>query len=138
MSLEIPLADRAEIADLFARLARLLDERRHDDAATVFSDGFRGRSPHGELRGLAELVALLKGSEVEGVRTQHVHGDVLVAGTGDADRASADANQLVSFFREGEPPHKESGLRVACTAERTAEGWRFDGMEVTLLWTRDH
>ncbi|MFR9723245.1 hypothetical protein ACL02R_07720 [Streptomyces sp. MS19] len=39
MSLEIPLADRAEIADLFARL---LDERRHDDAATVLSDCFRG------------------------------------------------------------------------------------------------
>ncbi|UUU30042.1 nuclear transport factor 2 family protein [Streptomyces sp. CA-210063] len=130
-----PTADRAEIADLFARLANLLDECRHDDAATVFHDDIVGRSPRGELHGLDEMTALLKRSQVEGERTQHVHGDVLVHV--DGDRARATANQLVYFYRNGEAPHRTSGLRVACTAVRTPAGWRFSDMHVTLAWTQE-
>lgn len=130
-----PTADRAEIADLFAHLANLLDECRHDDAATVFHDDIVARSPRGELRGLDEMTALLKRSQVEGEHTQHVHGDVLVHV--DGDRAQATANQLVYFYRDGEAPHRTSGLRVACTAVRTPPGWRFSDMHVTLAWMRE-
>ncbi|MFD0392167.1 hypothetical protein ACFQ3Z_02840 [Streptomyces nogalater] len=40
----------------------------------------------------------------------------------DGDRAEATANQVVYFYRDGEPPHRTSGLRVACTTVRTAGG----------------
>ena len=127
-------ADRIEIADLFARLANLLDEQRHDDVHTVYADDFVGHSPRGALHGLDELTALLKRSQVAGEHTQHVHGDVLV--DVDGDRATATANQLTYFYRNGEPPHRTSGLRVACTAVRTSAGWRFSEMQVTLAWTQ--
>jgi hypothetical protein len=129
------IADRAEIADLFARLADLLDECRHEDAATVFHDDIVGRSPRGELHGIGEMTALLERSRVEGQHTQHVHGDVLVQV--DGDRAEATANQLVYFYRDGEAPHRTSGLRVACTALRTPAGRRFSDMRVTLAWTQE-
>lgn len=129
-------ADRVEIAELFARLADLLDEGRHDDAHRVYHADVVVRSPRGgELHGLDEVTAYLERSHVGGEHTQHVHGDVLVHI--DGDRAEATANQLVYFYRDGEPPHRTSGLRVACTAVRTPAGWRFSEMHVTLAWTHE-
>ncbi|WP_200876430.1 hypothetical protein [Amycolatopsis rifamycinica] len=54
----------------------------------------------------------------------------------DGDHAKATANQLVHFFREGEPPHRSSGLRVGCVAARTPGGRRLGGETVALAWTR--
>ncbi|MFE4368054.1 nuclear transport factor 2 family protein [Streptomyces sp. NPDC056835] len=129
------IIDRAEIADLFAHLANLLDERRPDDAATVYHDDIEVRSPRGELHGLDEVTAHLKHSQVEGEHTHHVHGDVLVHV--DGDRAKATANQLVYFYRDGEAPHRTSGLHVACTAVRTPAGWRFSESHIALAWTQE-
>ena len=128
-----PADDRAEITDLFAHLANLLDECRHDDAGTVFHSDVLAHSPRGDLHGLDELTDFLEKSWVEGQRTQHMHGDVLVRL--DGDRAEATANQLVHFYRDGAAPHRASGLRVACTAVRTPVGWRFSEMQVRLAWT---
>ncbi|GAB2967513.1 hypothetical protein GCM10023080_032700 [Streptomyces pseudoechinosporeus] len=137
MSAATRTTDRVEIAELFARLANLLDECRHDDAPTVYHDDIVVRSPRGgELRGFDEVTAYLKRSQVEGERTQHVHGDVLVRV--DGDRAKATANQLVYFYRDGAPPHRTSGLRVACTAVRTSAGWRFSDMQITLAWMHEN
>ncbi|GAA2734440.1 nuclear transport factor 2 family protein [Streptomyces nogalater] len=135
MSTAAPAADRVEIAELFARLARLLDEGRHEDAPTVYHHDITVRSPRAELHGLDEVTAHLKRSRVAGESTQHVHGDVLVRM--DGDRAEATANQVVYFYRDGEPPHRTSGLRVACTTVRTPAGWRIGDMRITLAWTRE-
>ncbi|MFF4713379.1 nuclear transport factor 2 family protein [Streptomyces eurythermus] len=130
-----PTADRVEIAELLARLARLLDEGRHEDISTVYHHDITVRSPRAELHGLDEVAAHLRRSRVEGENTQHVHGDVLVRV--DGDRAEATANQLVYFYRDGEPPHRTSGLRVACTTVRTPAGWRIGELRITLAWTRE-
>ncbi|WP_328687907.1 nuclear transport factor 2 family protein [Streptomyces phaeochromogenes] len=128
-------ADRVEITDLFARLANLLDEHRHDNAGTIYTDDVVVRSPRGELHGLDEVTAFLERNHVEGERTFHVHGDVLVQL--DGDRAKATANQLTYFYRNDGPPHRTSGLRVACTAVQTSMGWRFSEMQITLAWMHD-
>lgn len=131
-----PIADRLEVTDLFARLAGLLDDGRHDDAADVYHADVVVRSPRGgELRGLDEVTAFLRRSHVDGEHTQHVHGDVLVRV--DGDRAEATANQLVFFHRDGEPPHRTSGLRTTTTAVRTPAGWRFTEMNIALAWTSE-
>ncbi|MGA6164381.1 nuclear transport factor 2 family protein [Amycolatopsis magusensis] len=128
--------DRLEIADLFARLAYLLDEARYDDLPGIYHADVVVHSPRGGvLRGLEEVTDFVKASHVEGVRTQHVHGDVLVQV--DGDRATATANQLVFFYREGEPPHRNSGLRVSATALRTPEGWRIGETRIALSWMRE-
>jgi hypothetical protein len=133
MSGNIEVADRIEIAELFARLARLLDEGRHEDVHTVYDRDVVVRSPRGEMHGIDEVLAMLRRSRVEGENTQHVHGDVLVSTDGDQIRATA--NQLVTYFRTGEPPHRRSGLRLAYTAARTPAGWRFREGRVTLAWS---
>lgn len=128
-----PTTDRADVGDLFARLAGLLDEGRHDDAGLIYHDDVLVHSPRGELRGLDAVIAFLRQSRVEGEHTQHVHGDVLVHV--DGDRARATANQLVFFYRAGEEPHRRSGLRVAFAAVRTPAGWRISDMRIMLAWT---
>ncbi|MFH8371615.1 nuclear transport factor 2 family protein [Streptomyces sp. NPDC018031] len=136
MSADTRTADRAEIAELFARLADLLDENRHADAHTVYADDIVVRSPlGGELHGLDEVTAYLERSHVEGERTFHLHGDVLVQL--DGDRAKATAKELTYFYRDGEPPYRTSGLRVACIAVRTPAGWRFSETRITLAWMQE-
>jgi hypothetical protein len=137
MSGNTEIADRLEIAELFARLARLLDERRYEDVHTVYAEDVVVRSPRGgELRGVDEVVAFLRRSQVDGEHTQHVHGDVLVEI--DGDRAAASANQVVHYYRTGEPPDRRSGLRLAYTAVRTPAGWRFCEGRLTLAWAQEH
>lgn len=133
MSGSIELTDRLEIAELFARLARLLDDGRHEDVHTVYDRDVVVRSPRGEMRGIDEVLAVLARSRVEGEHTQHVHGDVLV--TADGDHIQATANQFVTYYRTGEPPHRRSGLRLAYTVARTPAGWRFREGRVTLAWS---
>ncbi|MFI6513174.1 nuclear transport factor 2 family protein [Streptosporangium sp. NPDC050855] len=136
MSTDTLTADRVEIAGLFTRLAHLLDEARWEDAGTVYTDDVVVRSPRGgELHGIDEIVGYLRGSEVEGERTQHLTTDLLV--DVDGDRAAASANSLVYFYRDGRAPHLTSGLRLACTAARTPAGWRFRESRITLAWTRE-
>ncbi len=138
MRTDSALADRIEIADLFSRLARLLDEKRwaYPDAAAIFADDVLVRSPRtGELRGLDKLVAFLRQGEIEGVHTQHITTDLLVDLAG--DHATTSAYSLVYFYRDGRPPHQTSGLRLAYTARRTPAGWRLSEGQVTLAWKRE-
>ena len=130
------LTDRIAIADLFAQLAGLLDEQRFDDLHTIYHHDVEAFSPRGDLHGLEELTSSMEEHRVEGELHQHVHGDVLVHL--DGDRAEATANQLVFFYRAGDPPHREAGLRSAATAVRTPQGWRFSRMQIQLLWLRKH
>ncbi|MEV0405799.1 nuclear transport factor 2 family protein [Actinoallomurus sp. NPDC050550] len=136
MSTDTLIADRLEIADLFARLARLLDEKRWEDADTVFADDMAVYSPrNGELHGIDKLVAFMRQAEVAGEHTQHVTTDLLV--DVDGDQAAASANSLVYFYRDGQAPHRTSGLRLACTAVRTPAGWRLRESRTTLAWMHE-
>jgi hypothetical protein len=138
------VSDRVEIAELLARLAHLLDESRRDgarpvdadDVRAVYTDDVTVHSPRGgALRGADAVTDLLRRSRVEGERTQHSNTDVLV--DLDGDRAEVSANQFVHFYRDGEPPHRSSGLHLAHTAVRTPAGWRFREAWIVLAWTRE-
>ena len=134
MPTDTAIADRIEIADLFARFALLLDEKRWADAHTVYTDDVRVHARHGgEIRGIDKVVEFFRQAEVEGEYTQHVTTDLLV--DVDGDRAAASANSLVYFYRAGQAPHQTSGLRLACTAVRTPAGWRLSEWRTTPVWT---
>ncbi|KJK42332.1 hypothetical protein UK23_37625 [Lentzea aerocolonigenes] len=127
--------DRIEITDLFSRLNHLLDDKRWDDADTVFTSDIAVYSPrNGEIRGRDELAAFMREAEVTDEHTQHVTTDVVV--DVDGDQATASANSVVHFFRDGEAPHRTSGLRLTCTATRTPDGWRLNESRTRLLWMR--
>ncbi|UGT62736.1 nuclear transport factor 2 family protein [Nocardia asteroides] len=134
MSTPASTADRLEIADLFTRWARLLDERRWGDAGTVFAEEVQVDSPRIRVRGIDELVDYLRRSEVDGEHTQHTTTDLLARI--DGDRAAAEANSLVYYYRDGRPPHRSAGLRQSCTAVRTSAGWRLSEIRVTPAWIR--
>ncbi|MFI0480380.1 nuclear transport factor 2 family protein [Actinomadura sp. 9N215] len=130
------IADRIELADLFSRFTRLLDEKRWDDAGTVFTDDVTVHSARaGEIHGIDGLVGYMRQSEIEGEHTQHVTTDLLVNVNG--DRAEASANSLVYFYRDGQAPHRTSGLRLACTAVRTPTGWRLRESRTILAWMHE-
>ncbi|MGY2126103.1 nuclear transport factor 2 family protein [Nocardia gipuzkoensis] len=135
MSTDTPVADRIEIADLFTRFARLLDERRWEDADTIFTGDVKVHSPRIDVRGIDKVVGFMRQSEVEGEHTQHTTTDLLV--NVDGDQAAASANSLVYFYRDGRPPHQSSGLRLACTAVRTPAGWRLREARIMLAWMRE-
>jgi ketosteroid isomerase-like protein len=129
------LTDRAEITDLFARLTRLLDEARYNDAATIYTPDITVYSPRGgELHGINNVIDYLHKTHVEDVHTQHMHSDLLINLNG--DQAHATANQLVHFYRPDQPPHQTSGLNVTYKATRTPTGWRFHQARIALAWTQ--
>lgn len=137
MSADTPIADRIEITDLFTRLALLLDEKRWEDADTVFTDDVTVRSPRGgELRGIDNVVGFIQQGEVEGEHTQYTTTDLLV--DVDGDQASASANSLVYYYRDGQAPHFTGGLRLAGIVVRTPAGWRFREQRITPVWTREN
>ena len=129
-------ADRLEIAELFAHLAQVLDEGQPEDIHRVYAEDIVVRSPRsGELRGIDAVIEFLGQSRTDGAeRTQHVHGGVLV--TVDGDRVKAEANQLVHYYRQDQPPHRRSGLRLVYSLTRTPQGWRFREGRLTLVWTQ--
>ena len=47
------------------------------------------------------------------------------------------ASQHVPHYRDGEPPHRESGLRVGFSAVRTPAGQRFRESRISLARTRE-
>jgi len=129
------LADRVEIAELVDRLARVLDERRFDDLRTIYAPAAQTQSRLGTLRGIDEIIQVVRRASSEDELAQHLNMSVVV--DLDGDQAKVSASQLVYFFREGESPHRAAGLRTGYTAERTPAGWRFTRAEIAPLWQQD-
>jgi hypothetical protein len=127
------MSDHLEVANLFGRLSRLLDDRRYEGLAEVYTKDVVVRSPRAELKGMAAITEYLSQSQQTTEHTQHTNADLLITLAG--DEAQASANQTVHYYREGEPPHRTSGLRVSYNAVRTPEGWRFREADLTLAWT---
>jgi SnoaL-like protein len=126
--------DYAEVANLFSRLSHLLDDHRYEDIGDVYTKDAVVRSPRGELKGKAAITEYLHQSRVPSEQTQHTSAGLLITITG--DEAQAAANQTVHYYREGEPPHQTSSLRVSYIAIRTPEGWRFREGNLKLAWTQ--
>jgi hypothetical protein len=127
------LVDRIEIADLFSRLAVLLDEKRWHDADTVFDRDISVSSPrNGELRGIDEVVATMQAVHNAEELTQHLTSDLLV--DVDSDKATTSSNTVVHFFRAGAAPHRTVGLRMNGVVVRTPAGWRLRESRTTLVW----
>ncbi|GAA4622199.1 nuclear transport factor 2 family protein [Actinoallomurus vinaceus] len=137
MSTDTLTADRIEIADLFTRFARLLDEGRWEDLDTVFTDDVAVHSPRGgELRGIDKVLDFMRQAEVEGEHTQHTTTDLLV--DVDGDQAAASANSIVYYYRDGQAPHFTGGLRQHFTAVRTPAGWKIREVRIMPAWTREN
>lgn len=110
--------------------------RERFQAPTVFTDDVTAHPPLGSsIHGIDQLTALMRGREVAGEYTQHLTTDL--PAEVDGDRAAVTANSLVHFFRDGQAPHRTSGLRLVGTAVRTPAGWRLRESRTVLAWMRE-
>ena len=125
------LADRQAIADLVMRLARMLDEKRFEDAPAILADDATAQTPGGTSRGRAAVVEQARRNHT--VTTQHVITNLLI--DVDGDRADAGANLLVTFAPEAEEPTM-LGERYRFEAVRQPAGWRLNAIAVEKLWGR--
>jgi hypothetical protein len=125
------LLDERAVSDLLSRLGRWLDGLG-GDPADFYDPEVVARSPRGEFRGIADIVARVVPSADDPERTQHFFTDVAVRV--DGDRAIVEAKQLVQFFVPGAVPHRTSGLHVRYELARRAGGWRIIEADNTLAW----
>jgi len=100
----------------------------------IFTDDVEVHSPRVQVRGIDKVVDFMRQAEVEGEHTQHTTTDLLVNVSG--DQAAVSANSLVYFYRDGQPPHQTSGMRLVCTAVRTPAGWRLRETRIMFAWMR--
>jgi 3-phenylpropionate/cinnamic acid dioxygenase small subunit len=95
MPTDARIADRIEIADLFTRFARLLDEGRWQGSGTIFTEDVAVHSPRVQATGIDKVVDYMRQAEVERERTRHTTTDLLVDVDGDQAAASANRSVLV-------------------------------------------
>ena len=123
------LVDRSEIVGLVDRLGRWLDERRWNEAPSLFTADATAETPGGVARGRDALVAQARRNH-DGHPTQHVISNHIVEL--DGDRATVDANLIVTFAVPGAP--SQLGERYRFEARRTDAGWRLASVHVRPLW----
>ncbi|WP_112134197.1 nuclear transport factor 2 family protein [Glycomyces dulcitolivorans] len=121
------LADHVELADLVARHTLWIDESRWDETGRIFTEDVAVRSPRGEARGFDELLALVNKGHDRFARTVHNKSNVVI--DLDGDTAKVRAHDLGVFVIDDATIAAAAGIHHY-TARRTADGWRFDGLEI--------
>ncbi len=129
------LADRNEITELASRLGLWLDEQRFDEARSIFTEDVVAQTPGGESQGIVLVAEQARRNHAGFARTQHVITNVLV--TLDGDRATVQANLIVTFVHRADAPeqHFALGERYQFEAVRTPQGWRFSRLHVSPVWS---
>lgn len=137
------LDDRQAIAELIARLGRMLDEKQFEDAGSILAEDAVVHTPGGAARGSEAVVAQARRNH--SVRTQHAITDVLI--DLDEDRARVRANLIVTFAPDrpgsrlvvGDAEHPDSYLTLGevyrFEAVRSEDGWRLSRIETERLWS---
>ncbi|MCO5995048.1 nuclear transport factor 2 family protein [Actinoallomurus rhizosphaericola] len=123
-------SDHALLFDLVNRLGLWLDEKRFDEARTVFTEDATADTAGGSVRGIDALAAQARRSHPPEVVTQHFITNPLIAV--DGDRATIDANLLVVFA--GPAQRRILGERYRLEAARTPDGWRLSRVAADPVW----
>ncbi|WP_100447519.1 nuclear transport factor 2 family protein [Glycomyces xiaoerkulensis] len=122
------LSDRAEITELLARGAQLLDERRFDRLGEVFTDDVVARTPAGEAEGLEALAGIAGSAHADYSGTFHSPANPIIDLDGDTARIRSVAN-VVFTLADGSVSLLTARYRHE--ARRTGDGWRFSLMDIT-------
>lgn len=127
------LVDRALISDLLVEFARALDERDWDAyAATYADDGELAISPtvaHRGRAGLAPFVAASLSGYPGGTHHLSTNHAIRI----DGDEATTRSYLVAAHIYE--PPRQAIGAGwYDCRLRRTAEGWRFAHVGLTIRY----
>lgn len=121
------LADRSELADLVSRHSLWIDEQRYDESDRLFTEDIEVTSRRGTAQGLEALIALARKGHDDFAQTVHNKSNLVIEI--DGDTATVRAHDLAVYVLDD----KQEAIAAAVhhyRARRTAEGWRFDRLEV--------
>ncbi|GAA4632534.1 hypothetical protein GCM10023196_066310 [Actinoallomurus vinaceus] len=122
--------DHAELSVLVTRLGIWLDEKRFDEARTIFTEDAVAVTPGGTVRGIDALAAQARRSHPDDVATQHFITNPRIEV--DGDHASVDANLLVVFAAP--TGQRILGERYRLETARTPGGWRISRVAASPIW----
>ena len=126
------LHDRIAITDLIYALGAALDEHRFDDLRSLFIENATVSTPGGDAQGRDEVIAQATRNHQHYARLQHSMTNLLIDLKD--DQASVRANLQATFAGESGIPELMLGAVYRFQAQRTEQGWRFAGLEVTPIW----
>lgn len=134
------LADRIEIGELITRYARLLDERRIEEYAALFTADGEWVGNLGRAQGRGQIISLMRRAlepvDDPSVANYHIVFNPEITVTGDS------ANARSGFGYLGRNADDRPDLRMVGHYEdglvRTDEGWRFARRQafVDIPWKR--
>ena len=122
--------DHAQLSDLVTRLGRWLDDKRFDEARTVFTEDASADTLGGSVHGIDALAEHARRSHPADTPTQHFITNPQIEV--DGDRAAIEANLLVVFAAPA--GLRLLGERYRLDAARTPGGWRLSRVFVRPIW----
>jgi 3-phenylpropionate/cinnamic acid dioxygenase small subunit len=122
--------DHAELSALITRLGIWLDEKRFDEARTIFTEDATADTLGGVVHGVDALAAQAHRSHPDDVATQHFITNPRIEV--DGDRATIDANLLVVFAAP--TGQRILGEQYRLAAARTPGGWRISRVAASPIW----
>ncbi|MCH0562251.1 MULTISPECIES: nuclear transport factor 2 family protein [unclassified Streptomyces] len=135
------LGDLAELKQLVDRYLASLDEGVFDRAwsGSLFTDGIEMTFPVGSHRGIAGVAAFTAEIMKRWGRTHHHGSDSSI--DLDGDRAEVSWSLIASHVHHGSPlppdasEYFQLGGRFTGIARRTPGGWRFERLQLRIVWT---
>jgi hypothetical protein len=130
----IDLADEAAIRRLIARFATSFDLKAWEDLAACLAP--RLHTDYSDLRGTApetltrERFVELRRSALQDLRTQHLAGNVEIAGDGGSARVS-----MAIFRRRPDGVALNTHCVYQLGLARGAGGWQIDAIAQKVLWS---
>ncbi|WP_428152168.1 nuclear transport factor 2 family protein [Brevundimonas sp.] len=126
------LVDRALIGDHLIAFARAIDEKNQPAYAALFTEDARIVLPHGSYEGQDAIRTMRGPPPTWG--TQHIHGNYQIAIDGDQATARAYVIASHTFDRAVLDQNARAGGWYDTTLVRTADGWRFSSLALTIVW----
>jgi hypothetical protein len=125
------LEERNAVLDLINRLRVYLDEKRFDDARSVFTEDAVG--PFGDV-GVDALAARSRENHGPFEGLWHIIGNVIVEL--DGDRATASAAVVGTHVERADAPeiHFDGGSFYDLDLVRTPAGWRISRLGLKEIW----
>lgn len=126
------LMDRAEITELFHTFARAIDEKNQAAYADTFAEDGAVTLPFGVFRGREQIRAMRGPPRHWG--THHIQGNHQISVDGDRATARAYVIACHVFEKAVLADNARAGGWYDAVLSRTADGWRFKDVALTIVW----
>ena len=126
------LIDRAEVTELFHAFARAIDEKDQPAYADTFAEDGAVTLPHARYEG-RDAIRAMRGPPMHW-GTHHIQGNHQVTVTGDAATARAYVIASHTFEKTVLDENARAGGWYDATLVRTADGWRFKTVALSIVW----